>query len=257
LLGNILEKKVRLEEELAQARKASEEKVAAERKEEEELCVLKETLRKIEVEIEEYLVKLDEEKDRLRDIELNRRFVEGELASEGATVYFQNPAMKIRIPGDKAAGLKDYAEKRVIFGVRPDGRFACLDLTGKVVWMLPGGFRSNSELRITAVPPNSSATVVIVAGPNNVEPSGDDDVGIWCFSGIDVDATTNVVFVTDGRAVIEYYQEDHPITHAQAAAPNLSIYARKLMLIDEMSLGLAPGPVLAIINKVLPLLGTP
>ncbi len=47
-------------------------------------------------------------------------FVEGELASEGTTVYFQNPAMKIRIPADKAAQLKGYAEKRVIFGVRPE-----------------------------------------------------------------------------------------------------------------------------------------
>jgi multiple sugar transport system ATP-binding protein len=47
-------------------------------------------------------------------------FIEGELASEGGTVYFQGPGMKLKIPVDKADKLKDYPEKRVIFGVRPE-----------------------------------------------------------------------------------------------------------------------------------------
>jgi multiple sugar transport system ATP-binding protein len=47
-------------------------------------------------------------------------FVEGELASEGGAVYFQSGGMKLRIPADKAGKLKDYLEKRVIFGVRPE-----------------------------------------------------------------------------------------------------------------------------------------
>jgi multiple sugar transport system ATP-binding protein len=47
-------------------------------------------------------------------------FIEGELASEGGALYFQGPAMKLKIPADKAAKLKDYPEKRVIFGIRPE-----------------------------------------------------------------------------------------------------------------------------------------
>jgi len=42
------------------------------------------------------------------------------LASEGGALYFQGPAMKLKIPADKAAKVKDYPEKRVIFGVRPE-----------------------------------------------------------------------------------------------------------------------------------------
>src|SRR5512137_2821479 len=37
-------------------------------------------------------------------------FMEGELASEGGTVYFQRGGMKLRIPGDKGAKLKGYPE---------------------------------------------------------------------------------------------------------------------------------------------------
>lgn len=82
LLGNILEKKTKLEEDLARERKASAEKAAEEMKDEEDLAKLKESLRKIEIEVEEQLVKLDAEKDRRRDLELNRRFVEGEARRE-------------------------------------------------------------------------------------------------------------------------------------------------------------------------------
>ena len=47
-------------------------------------------------------------------------FIEGELLSEGGALYFQGPGMKLKIPADKAGKLKDYPEKRVIFGVRPE-----------------------------------------------------------------------------------------------------------------------------------------
>jgi multiple sugar transport system ATP-binding protein len=47
-------------------------------------------------------------------------FMEGELASEGGALFFQGPGMKLKIPADKAAKLKDYPERRVIFGVRPE-----------------------------------------------------------------------------------------------------------------------------------------
>ena len=47
-------------------------------------------------------------------------FLEGEVASEGGALYFQGPAVRLKIPADKAAKLKDYPEKRVIFGIRPE-----------------------------------------------------------------------------------------------------------------------------------------
>jgi multiple sugar transport system ATP-binding protein len=47
-------------------------------------------------------------------------FMEGELASEGGAVYFQGRGMKLKMPQEKAAKLKNYPEKRVIFGVRPE-----------------------------------------------------------------------------------------------------------------------------------------
>jgi multiple sugar transport system ATP-binding protein len=47
-------------------------------------------------------------------------FIEGELVSEGGGLFFQGPGMKLKIPADKAAKVKDYPEKRVIFGIRPE-----------------------------------------------------------------------------------------------------------------------------------------
>jgi multiple sugar transport system ATP-binding protein len=47
-------------------------------------------------------------------------FVDGELHSEKGGIFFQSAGFKLRIPGDKAAKLKDYPEKRVIFGIRPE-----------------------------------------------------------------------------------------------------------------------------------------
>jgi multiple sugar transport system ATP-binding protein len=47
-------------------------------------------------------------------------FIEGELLSEGGAVYFQGPGIKLKIPQGKASKVKDYSEKRVIFGVRPE-----------------------------------------------------------------------------------------------------------------------------------------
>ena len=47
-------------------------------------------------------------------------FIEGDLLSEGGAHYFQGPGMKLKIPQEKASKLKDYSEKRIIFGVRPE-----------------------------------------------------------------------------------------------------------------------------------------
>ncbi|OGB89332.1 hypothetical protein A2625_04105 [candidate division WOR-1 bacterium RIFCSPHIGHO2_01_FULL_53_15] len=79
LIGGLLEKKARLEAELAAAREASRQKVETEKKDETELLGRKETLRQKELELDELAVKLDSEKDRRRDLELNRRFVAGEI----------------------------------------------------------------------------------------------------------------------------------------------------------------------------------
>ncbi|MDD5382232.1 MAG: hypothetical protein PHH60_01060, partial [Candidatus Margulisbacteria bacterium] len=86
LLANILEKRNTLFEQLEAVRKQSEAKKEAEEKDAAELLALKEAYRKVELEIDEIMLKLDEEKDRLRDIELDRRFSESELQREVAAL---------------------------------------------------------------------------------------------------------------------------------------------------------------------------
>lgn len=79
LLGGILEKKIKLEADLVLAKQAAAEKVAAEQQDESELTNRREELRRLEVETDESLANFDAEKDRLRDLELNRRFLAGEV----------------------------------------------------------------------------------------------------------------------------------------------------------------------------------
>jgi len=86
ILGGIMEKKVKLEAELVQARAVSEEKAAEEQKDEDSLLRLKDELRRLELALDEHLVKVDQEKDRLRDVELNRRFVTSELKRSESVV---------------------------------------------------------------------------------------------------------------------------------------------------------------------------
>ncbi len=47
-------------------------------------------------------------------------FVEGDLLSASGGLFFQTKAFKLKVPEDKAAKLKSYPEKRVIFGIRPE-----------------------------------------------------------------------------------------------------------------------------------------
>ncbi|OGC11976.1 hypothetical protein A3K48_05825 [candidate division WOR-1 bacterium RIFOXYA12_FULL_52_29] len=82
LLGSILEKKQKLEEALAQARQQSQAKSAAEEKDFSAAAELKKRLREIESQIDDLAAQLDSEKDRLRDAELNRRFIEKDLQRE-------------------------------------------------------------------------------------------------------------------------------------------------------------------------------
>ncbi|MDI6732202.1 MAG: AAA family ATPase [Candidatus Margulisbacteria bacterium] len=82
LLSSIFEKKQTLQEELDKLRKAAEEKKETEEKEVNEIQSLREQNKTLENEIEELAVKIEAEKDRLRDIELDRRFAESEIARE-------------------------------------------------------------------------------------------------------------------------------------------------------------------------------
>ena len=79
LIGGLLEKQARLAAELAAARSDAERQVAAGQNDEAELAGLKDALRKKELAIDEALIKLDAEKDERRDLELNRRFIGGEI----------------------------------------------------------------------------------------------------------------------------------------------------------------------------------
>jgi len=79
IMGNLIEKKIVLEEQLAVAKQATAAKEAEEKKGEEELLKLKAEVRKIESELDSLFGELDRTKDKLRDLELNRRFFEGEI----------------------------------------------------------------------------------------------------------------------------------------------------------------------------------
>ena len=47
-------------------------------------------------------------------------FIEGDLLSEGGEFYFQAAGVKLKVAKDKAAPLRTYGKKRVIFGIRPE-----------------------------------------------------------------------------------------------------------------------------------------
>ena len=47
-------------------------------------------------------------------------FVEGELISEGGGLFLKTLGFQLKIPEDKAAQMKTYSEKRVIYGIRPE-----------------------------------------------------------------------------------------------------------------------------------------
>ncbi|MFA6549046.1 MAG: AAA family ATPase, partial [Candidatus Margulisiibacteriota bacterium] len=78
-IAGILEKKDTLFAELDKIKKEAEAKKEVEEKDSVILAELKERHRAADLAVDEILVRLDQEKDRLRDIELNRRFAEMEL----------------------------------------------------------------------------------------------------------------------------------------------------------------------------------
>ncbi|MEA3493587.1 MAG: AAA family ATPase [Candidatus Margulisiibacteriota bacterium] len=82
MIENINEKKDRLMSELDRVKQQSQTKKQAEEKDFEELKVLKDEHRKLEIEIDDILIKLEEDKDKVRDIELDCRFTDGEVKRE-------------------------------------------------------------------------------------------------------------------------------------------------------------------------------
>ncbi len=78
-LGIIIEKRKEYEGKLAEIKKAAQAQEETEQKDVEELQSLRTQIKNIEQEIENLLIKLEEEKDRLRDIELDRRFMDSEI----------------------------------------------------------------------------------------------------------------------------------------------------------------------------------
>lgn len=82
LLQQICERREKLSQDLEKIKKESEVQKETEEKDAQELLALKEAHRNLEREIDEMLIKLDEEKDRLRDIDLDQRFVKSELQRE-------------------------------------------------------------------------------------------------------------------------------------------------------------------------------
>jgi chromosome segregation protein len=82
LIGNLSDKRAKLVEELENMRRVVQEKLDAEKRTEAELESVRAGQRRIEGEMDELHAELDTEKDRLRDLELNRRFSESELQRE-------------------------------------------------------------------------------------------------------------------------------------------------------------------------------
>jgi chromosome segregation protein len=86
-LLNLLNRRLNLSKELAEVRQLSQAKKEVEQKDVDELASKKEALCQLEKEIDELLVKLDREKDHLRDIELDRRFAESEQQREEKAIH--------------------------------------------------------------------------------------------------------------------------------------------------------------------------
>ncbi len=100
LLLNLAERKSKLQEQLEHIKKESAEKIQSEEKDLEKLHAVRESHRQVEREIDELSLKLEEEKDRLRDIELDRRFIEGELQREenrGKTLVSEKKNIQTKI----------------------------------------------------------------------------------------------------------------------------------------------------------------
>ncbi len=120
LLQQILERKTKLGEELERVKRSSEEKKEKEEKNTQELLVLKDAYRRLEHEMDETLIRLDEEKDKLRDIELDQRFVTGELRREEKSLgELQEKQQDIRKKIAEIASLLEQEKRGLELGYLP------------------------------------------------------------------------------------------------------------------------------------------
>ncbi len=96
----IIEKRKEYEEKLAEIKKAAQVQEETEQKDVEKLQDLRVQVKNIEQEIENLLIKLEEEKDRLRDIELDCRFMDSEIKrsqEQGASLEEEKKSLINRI----------------------------------------------------------------------------------------------------------------------------------------------------------------
>ncbi|MBU1026602.1 MAG: AAA family ATPase [Candidatus Margulisbacteria bacterium] len=82
LLEQIFEKRTKLTAELEKAKQASEVQKASEEKDSQLLADLRAKQRQLEQEIDQILVSLEQEKDQMRDLELDHRFIKSEIERE-------------------------------------------------------------------------------------------------------------------------------------------------------------------------------
>ncbi|OGC25617.1 hypothetical protein A2291_04295 [candidate division WOR-1 bacterium RIFOXYB2_FULL_42_35] len=109
LVNGILEKRGQLSADLEKIKQENSVKREAEQKDTNELAAFKEKHRNLEIELDELLIKLEADKDGLRDIELDRRFAEGEFRREEKTLIELDNKKKDL--AEKISGLKHSLEQ--------------------------------------------------------------------------------------------------------------------------------------------------
>ena len=103
-----------------------------------------------------------------------------------------------------------------------------LKVEGTVVLMFPGGLKSWEQTQFQLGPsPGPNPTLVLVAPPNNYDPTGS-DAGLWFFGGLNADDNLNVILVSSGRIAIENYNNGNAV--ADARLHRLSVFANRLFL---------------------------
>jgi len=112
LINQILEKQLKLNQDLARVRQMTQVQKTSEAADLNELQALKESLHRVETEMEQIRIKLDEEKDHQRDIELDRRFTAGEKERDEKAL--RELAQREGEIGEKIAAVKLQLEKAQI-----------------------------------------------------------------------------------------------------------------------------------------------
>ncbi len=134
-------------------------------------------------------------------------------ANPNSTTWYRTPrGPGAGVPTDPANDFSFYTLKN-----------ALITVMGTAIWELPAGVRFNNTLQIQGS--GANPTLIIVAQRNGLDP-GDENVGIWCFGGLDVDDKTTVILVCDDMVKMEYFN----LGQEQGDARKLSVYSRNLFL---------------------------